>query len=140
MARPVPVPDALTAPYWEAASQHVLTAAQCSQCSAFAHPPDDVCRSCGTLDPGFAYVPVRGRGVIRSWTVVRRPLVPGFDDVAPFTLVDVELDEDPGLRVVGRLLRSGDGAPAPIGAAVAVAFEDIAPGVAIPAFTLAGAP
>jgi len=62
--------------------------------------------------------------------------VPGFDDDLPFVLVDVELDEQPGVRLIGRLLDGVD-APLAIGARVAVAFEQPAADVAIPAWTLA---
>jgi len=73
--------------------------------------------------------------MVRSWTVVRQAFLPGFDDDLPFVLVDVELTEQPGLRLIGRLL---DGADAPLepGDAVRLAFEDVAPGVAVPAFEL----
>jgi uncharacterized protein len=50
-------------------------------------------------------------------------------------LVDVELDEQADLRTIGRLL-DGPDAPLTVGARVVVAFEDLAPGVAVPAFAL----
>jgi len=49
----------------------------------------------------------------------------------PFVLVDVELAEQPDLRMIGRLL---DDAMPGVGDAVRVAFEDVAEGVAVPAF------
>src|SRR5262249_25423973 len=109
--------------------------ARCGRCGRLTHPPDTVCPGCGSIEPDFTFRPVAGRGRIRSWTVVRRSLLPGFDADVPFTLVDVELDEQPELRFIGRLL-GGRGAPAAIGAVVRVAFEDVGPGVAVPAFTL----
>lgn len=133
--RPLPEPDEQTAPFWEAAADHVLTLALCARCGQFSLPPDVVCPHCGTTDPAFAFTPVSGRGMVRSWTVVRQAFLPGFDDDLPFVLVDVELTEQPGLRLIGRLL---DGADAPLepGDAVRLAFEDVAPGVAVPAFEL----
>lgn len=75
-----------------------------------------------------------GRGTVRSWTVVRQAFLPGFADDLPFVLVDVELVEQAELRLIGRLL---DGVvPLRINAPVVVGFEDLAPGVAIPAFEL----
>jgi uncharacterized OB-fold protein len=79
---------------------------------------------------------VSGGGTVRSWTVVRQALLPGFDDDLPFVLVDVELVEQADLRLIGRLL-DGVTADLHVGDAVVVGFEDIAPGVAIPAFELA---
>lgn len=129
------MPDERTAGFWEAAARHRLAIARCGQCGFFAHPPDAVCCACGSTEPQFAFEEVSGRGRIRSWTVVRQALLPGFADDVPFKLVDVELDEQPELRLVGRLT---DGLDAPIapGDRVAACFEDIAPGIAVPAFRL----
>ena len=134
MTRPLPVPDDVSAPFWEAAAGHVLTIARCSRCDTFAMPPDVVCAHCGSTDPGFTFAPVSGRGSVRSWTVMRQSFLPGFDDV-PFVLVDVELDDAPDVRLIGRLL-DGPDAPLQLAATVVVAWEDLAPGVAVPAFVL----
>jgi uncharacterized OB-fold protein len=134
-ARPVPVPDDRSGPYWEAAAEHVLAMARCSRCGTFSMPPDIVCSHCHSTEPDFTFVPVSGRGVVRSWTVMHQSFVPGFDDLVPFVIVDVELEEQVDLRTIGRLL-DGPDAPLSIGARVVVAFEDLAPGVSVPAFTL----
>jgi hypothetical protein len=134
-SRPLPVTDELSAPFWEAAASHELSLARCSRCGAFAHPPDVICPHCGSTDPGFEFQRVSGRGSLRSWTVVRQAFLPGFEADLPFVLVDVELALQPGLRLIGRLL-DGPDAPLVLGARVRVAFEDVATGVAIPAFAL----
>jgi uncharacterized OB-fold protein len=135
--RPIPVPDEESAPYWKAAAEHVLTAARCSVCQKFCLPPDVVCPHCRTTAPNFAFEPVSGRGAVRAWTVVRQSFLPGFDGDLPFVLVDVELDEQAELRLIGRLVDGVD-APLQIGSRVVPAFEDIADGVSIPAFALEG--
>jgi hypothetical protein len=131
--RLTPIPDERSAPFWNATSEHVLSVAQCGVCKKFAHPPDAVCPHCGSTDPSFVFTPVSGRGTVRSWTVVRRSFLPGFE--VPFLLVDVELDEQPELRLIGRLV-DGPDAQLQVGNAVHAVFEDIAPGVAVPAFAL----
>jgi uncharacterized OB-fold protein len=133
----LPVPDERSAPFWAAAARHVLTAARCSRCGSFAIPPEDTCPHCMTTDPAFVFEPVSGRGTVRSWTVVRQSFLSGFDRDVPFLLVDVELDEQRELRMIGRLL-DGPDAPVRPGARVTVAFEDVAAGVAVPAFVLGG--
>jgi uncharacterized OB-fold protein len=135
VSRPLPVPDELSAPYWEAAARHVLAVARCSRCRAWVMPPDLTCPSCLSTDPGFTFEPVSGRGTVRSWTVMRQSFLPVFADEVPFLLVDVELAESPDVRMIGRLL-DGPDAPVQLGSAVTVAFEDVAPGVAVPAFRL----
>ncbi|OBA90865.1 hypothetical protein A5662_22395 [Mycobacteriaceae bacterium 1482268.1] len=134
--RPVPVPDESSAPYWAAASRHILTVARCGRCGALTLPPDVVCMACGSTDPEYEFTPVSGRGVIKSWTVIRQSFLPGFD--LPFVLVDVELAEQADLRLIGRLL-DGVEANLRVGSAVRVAFEDVTAEIAVPAFELAGA-
>jgi uncharacterized OB-fold protein len=134
-SRPIPVPDDVSAPFWRSAAVHVLALARCAACRSFTHPPDAVCPHCGSTEPGWVFEPVSGRGTVRSWTVVRQSFLPGFDDDLPFVLVDVEVAEQPDLRLIGRLV-DGPDAPISLGADVRVAFEDIAEGVAVPAFTL----
>lgn len=135
--RILPVPDDRSAPFWEAAARHILTVARCTLCSNVTMPPGPVCPHCGTGDAAFEFVPVSGRGTVRSWTVVRQSFLPGFEELVPFPLVDVELAEHPELRLIGRLL-DGPDVPVRLGAAVTAAFEDLAPGVAVPAFVLDG--
>ncbi len=132
-ARPLPVPDEQSAPYWLAAAEHVLTVARCGRCDAATMPPDIVCPHCHSTDPEFRFVPVSGRGVVRSWTVIRQSFVPGFD--VPFVLVDVELTDAPTVRLIGRLLDGPDAALSQ-GDLVGVAFEDLDDGVSVPAFAL----
>lgn len=131
--RPVPVPDEQSREFWAAAAAHTLALARCTRCATFSHPPDAVCPHCGSTDPAFSFVPVDGSGSIRSWTVMRQSFLPGFD--VPFVLVDVELSAQADLRLIGRLV-DGPDAPLRLGAPVRLAFEDVAPGIAVPAFAL----
>jgi uncharacterized OB-fold protein len=129
--RILPVPDESSAPYWAAAAKHVLKLPRCAQCGAFSLPPDLTCPNCHTLEPGYRYEEVSGRGKVRTWTVVRHSFLQGFE--LPFMLVDVQLDDQPGVRMIGQLLDGAD-TPIQLGDAVEVAFEDLAPGVSVPAF------
>jgi uncharacterized OB-fold protein len=131
--RPLPEPDEQSAAYWLAAAEHVLTVARCSVCHEATMPPDPVCPHCFSVEPAFQFTPVSGRGQVCSWTVMRQAFVPGFEP--PFVLVDVQLDDAPSVRMIGRLL-DGVAAEIHIGDVVDVAFEDVASGVSVPAFTL----
>lgn len=74
-----------------------------------------------------------GRGAIRSWTIVRRSFLAGLP--APFVIVDVELDEQEDLRVIGRLVDGADAA-LELGARVETDFEDIDDDHTVPLFRL----
>jgi uncharacterized OB-fold protein len=136
-ARPRPVPEEQSAPYWDFAARGVLALARCGRCGRFAHPPDVVCPWCHHTDPGFVFEPVPGRGTVRSWTVVRQSFLPGFD--VPFVLVDVALalGADDDVRLIGRLV-DGPDAPLRIGVEVTATFERLDGAVAVPAFALVG--
>jgi uncharacterized OB-fold protein len=134
--RPVPVPDAVSGEFWAATAAHVLELARCARCANFVHPPETPCPNCRSTDPDFRFEQIDGSGTIRSWTVMRQSFLPGFD--VPFVLVDVELSAQAELRLIGRLI-DGPDTPLRQGAPVRMVYEDIAPGVSIPAFELQGA-
>jgi uncharacterized OB-fold protein len=136
--KPVPVPDESSEGYWSAAAQHVLALARCRHCGGFSMPPGAVCAVCTSTDPQFEFVPVSGRGRIRSWTVIHDSFLPGFEADLPFVIVDVEVDEQPELRMIGRLV-DGPDAVLHVGDAVDAVFEEVAPQVAVPAFALRAA-
>jgi uncharacterized OB-fold protein len=101
---PIPVPDELSAPFWEAAARHVLVIQRCDECSWFAYPPTDFCGNCLAVAGGFTWEPVSGAGQVRTWTIMRQAFLPGFDAELPYVVGDVELAEQAGLRMVARLV------------------------------------
>ena len=133
--KPLPVPDARSEGYWAAAAEGVLALPRCHVCRHYTLPPIAVCPHCGSTDPRFRAEPVDGAGTVRSWTVVRDAFLPGFADDVPYLLVDVELDAQPDLRMIGRLVDGPDTALA-LGARVAVTFDALADDVKVPAFVL----
>ena len=131
----MPVPDEVSAPFWEAAADGRLVLARCSRCETFVHPPEPVCPHCHHTDPRFAFEPAPTTGVVRSWTVIRQSFLPGFN--VPFTLLDVALDGLDDLRLIGRLAPEGREPPEHIGEPVHVVFEVPAGGgPAVPSFVL----
>lgn len=100
-------------------------------------PPGIVCVGCLNPEPVFTFSPVSGSGTIRSWTTILDSFLPGFKTDLPYRLVDVELDEQVELRMIGRLV---DGADVEIhlGDRVTVAFDQLTPEIAVPAFRLVG--
>ena len=87
--RPLPVADEVSAPYWAAAARHELHLARCAACEAFAVPPAPVCPHCHSTTPHYRFERVTGRGEVRSWTVVRRSFLLGFNELLPFVLVEL---------------------------------------------------
>jgi uncharacterized OB-fold protein len=127
--RPVPVPTALTEPFWAAANEGRLVIQRCTSCRCFHHPPQGICRSCLSTD--LEFVPVSGRGTVYSYSVVRDAQIPGFK--VPYVVASVRLEDAPEVFLLTNLpgvsveeVRSG--------LAVEVEFEEIANGIRIPQF------
>ena len=130
--RPHPVPDQLTEPFWAAAAEGRLIIQKCGSCGHYDHPPFPECTRCGSVDVGFEAV--SGRGTIFARTVVESPVVAGFDDEIPYTALVVELDEQEGLHMAGRLPGIVDDAR--IGRRVVASFDNRAGGFTLPQFDL----
>jgi uncharacterized protein len=83
-----------TAPYWEALTERSAPIAQhCTKCNRFQLYPSSICSHCQARTLEFA--PVDGRGVVMSWTHVRRPPNADFRDEVPYVIALVRLDEGP---------------------------------------------
>jgi len=130
---PLPQPDPDTAFFWEGAAQRKLMILRCDACGRYVHYPRPACNRCGatTLTP----TEVSGRGTVHSYTITHRS-VPGYE--APFAVVLVELEEQPGLRMVSQVT---DVEPdmIRIGMPVEVHFRPVAEDVWLPMFRKAPA-
>lgn len=132
--RPVPVPEELTRPYWDAAAADRLVLQRCQNCHRFQHPPTATCCHCQSADLGWAEA--RRTGRIKSMTVLQQDRVVGFEDVLPLAVVVVESDEQQGLYLIGNLPRD-EGSRARIGDPVVMFFEPVTDELKLPQWMLA---
>jgi uncharacterized OB-fold protein len=137
--RVVPIPDERSAPFWRSAADGVLAIQRCDHCGEYAHPPTVVCSACLSTQPSFHFEPVSGNGVVRTWIVVRTPFLPAYSADVPYVVVDVELAEQPNLRLLGRLVDGVD-AELRVGADVETVFAPVGVDVAVPQFRLTRPP
>ncbi|HVW32081.1 MAG TPA: OB-fold domain-containing protein [Acidimicrobiia bacterium] len=96
--RPV-VTDVDTGGFFAAAARDELAVCTCAQCGAVLHLPRAYCHHCGHW--GVTWRPVAGRGRLYSWTTVEHQVHPAFP--VPYTVVLVDLVDEPGVRLVGYL-------------------------------------
>ncbi|HXA28416.1 MAG TPA: OB-fold domain-containing protein [Candidatus Angelobacter sp.] len=135
--RPEPQVTPLTAPFWEATRAGLLALQRCTACGRFHHPPVPLCPECHSSS--FEATPVSGRGTVYEYTVMRQARVMGFEDLVPYACLVVEIDEQPGVFVVGNLV-DAPAADARVGMRVAVRFEPYGDeGLQLPQFAPAGA-
>jgi uncharacterized OB-fold protein len=145
----VPENDSEWAEYFRAVSQRRLVLRKCAACGLMRYPPTHACPWCTALE--WAWQEVSGRGTIYSYEIVVQAIQPGFREWAPYPVVVVELDEqrgqptaDEALRLVTNLTRP-DFTPereenVAIGRRVRALFQELAPGFALPQFTLSDEP
>ena len=98
--KPLPQPDALSGPYWEAAAEGRLLIQRCPACTRHQWYPRPLCLACGAREPDW--VEASGRGTVHTFSVVRRTPNREFADELPYVFAIVELEE--GVRMATRLV------------------------------------
>jgi uncharacterized OB-fold protein len=109
-----PYGDALTRPFWAAATERRLVMQCCTACGRFQFYPRPVCLGCRS--DRLEWREVSGRGTVYSATTVHLRYDPAFEP--PYTVAMVELDEGP------RLLTQIVDGEAPIGSRVMLVWHD----------------
>jgi hypothetical protein len=94
----------------------------CRDCAHAQHPPEDLCRACGSHDVGPRCS--EGRGRIESIAVVHQAVHPQLKPRVPYAVVLVSIDDAPGINLLGNVVNA---APSElcIGARVRVVFEEV---------------
>jgi uncharacterized OB-fold protein len=123
------VDDPTAAPFWRGAREGRLLLQTCGDCARPRFPPRPLCAACGS--PAVAWREAAGTGRIWSFVVVHGPTLPAFADLTPFPVAVVELDDAPGVRMVGDLVAAPGAnidsvAPDAIAVGMAVAVEFLA--------------
>lgn len=134
----VPGPtDAHAAAFWRWCASGELRVQRCRECGRRRFPPRPLCPSCRSFDHDWEQL--SGRGTVWSFVVAHPPLLPAYGEQAPYNVVVVELDEDPGLRMVGNVVTApGDRLDAvdphsiTVGDRVRVVFDPFDDDVAVP--------
>jgi uncharacterized OB-fold protein len=93
--RPLPSPNPLTAPYWQAAARGELQLPRCEACAKFHFYPRTACPHCGSQK--LAWQTVSSQGEVYSYTVVHRAPSKGFEALVPYVVAVIALDEGPHL-------------------------------------------
>jgi len=100
MPRKLPLITPDTAAFWMGGAQGRLMIHRCGHCTRWFHPPAPVCPHCGSLT--VAPQPVSGHGQVATFTINHQAWTPELTD--PYVVAIVELDEQPGLRLLSNLV------------------------------------
>ncbi len=135
MPKLIPVADDLSKPFWEAVNQKRLVVQNCTSCGTLQYPPKPKCQDCGSEH--LEWKETSGRGRILAFVVIEDSHMGRRVPDQPFNLALITLDEDPRINFFSNL----PGVPVrqvPVGAPVAVMFEEVAPGQLIHEWRLVG--
>jgi len=124
---PLPTVTRVTAPFWEACRRGVLQVQQCRHCGYATFPADVACNRCLSADLNWSVC--KGTGVVKSFSIVRRPAQPAFD--VPYIAAIVELDE--GWCLFTNLVRCAV-ENVSIGMRVRAEFVTMSPEITLPYF------
>ena len=134
--------------YFKHCAAHNFHLQRCDACGLVRYPPTTGCPWCA--HPKSTWVPVEAKGTVHSYTEVHHAIQPAFKQHTPYMVLLVDLDTQKGkpteheaLRVLANLTAT-DGKLAPadvvrrvgIGTRVRMVFSDVAPGLALPQWTL----
>lgn len=100
-AKPLPLPDEQSKPFFEAAMEGRLLLMKCRDCGQVRFPSRQHCDEC--LSPEFSWVEASGRGTVRTFGIMHQRYHPAFADELPYNIAIVELEEGPRLpaNIVG---------------------------------------
>jgi uncharacterized protein len=135
-AKPVPVPDEASAPFFAGALAGRLMLLRCRACGTFMSPTAYLrvpvrprCVRCFSADIGWA--PSSGRATLYSFAVMHQLYDPAFAAELPYNIAVVETEE--GVRLTSQVIDCPV-AELQIGMPLAATFERLTDDVAIPKF------
>ena len=130
MPRPIPVPDAISKPFWDACNERRLIIQVCTMCDRKQFPPEAECRECG-WQFHLEWLETSGRGTIVGYSITYDSRIMAWQEEQPFNNAVVALEEDPEINFFSNL----PGVPVvevPVGATVEVDFIEVSDDQLIP--------
>jgi acetyl-CoA acetyltransferase/uncharacterized OB-fold protein len=106
--------------YWKSGEDGKLRFQKCNDCAGLTYPPQQVCVHCRSLD--LAVTEVSGKARLIGFTFNQRFGMPGLP--APFTFVQVAIEEDDRVRLTSRLV-DAEHTDLTLGQQMRVQFEHI---------------
>jgi acetyl-CoA acetyltransferase/uncharacterized OB-fold protein len=104
--------------FWTSGADGMLRIQECQGCTSLIHPPQPICRYCGSHD--LKARPVSGQAVLSAFTVNQRFSIPGLP--APYVVAQVAIREDPRVRLTTNII-DADPEDLELGQLVEVVFE-----------------
>ncbi|OGA40398.1 MAG: hypothetical protein A3G24_12725 [Betaproteobacteria bacterium RIFCSPLOWO2_12_FULL_62_13] len=117
--RPLPKIEPTNERFWASVRNHRMELPQCTECRRFHWPARDRCPHC--LAIRLDWVSVAGTGFIYSYVVFHQLYHTAFEDMLPYNVAIIELDEGP--RLISSLVEPKEAIG--IGKRVRIQYEDL---------------
>jgi hypothetical protein len=132
--RPVPVPDEISAPFFDGAREGRLMLQHCTACDGWSFPVRERCPHCFAAKPEWRAA--SGKGTLYTFAIMHQVMNPGFAKDVPYNVSQIDLAE--GVRMVANVVGVPNDALR-VGMELEVFFDDVGDGVRVPKFRPAGA-
>ena len=133
MSKILPRSSDVSAPYWKGCKLGELRLQQCTACQNIQFYPRIMCSGCH--QQSLVWITASGRGVIASFTVVRRGVSEHYP--TPYIVALIDLEEGP--RMMSLIVDVDvETETVAVGKPVKVAFEAWSDEIAMPVFHMVG--
>jgi uncharacterized OB-fold protein len=133
-SKPIPVPDAISAPFFDGARDGRLMLQHCTGCDRWSFPVRERCPHC--FAARLTWRQASGRGTLYTFAIMHQVMNPGFASSVPYNVAQIDLAE--GVRMVSNVIGI-ENKDLRIGMALEAVFEDVGDTVRLPKFRPAGA-
>ena len=128
-ARPAPIPDEMSAPFFQGAREGKLMLQHCAGCDAWSFPVRERCPHCFAAK--LTWRQASGRGSLYTFTIMHQIMNPGFASAVPYNVAQIDLEE--GVRMISNVVGIDNNALIP-GMKLQAVFEEVGENVSIPKF------
>ncbi len=104
ISKPVPVPDEISAPFFDGAREGRLMLQHCTACDRWSFPVRERCPHC--FAARLEWRQASGRGSLYTFTIMHQVMNPGFASAVPYNVAQVDLVE--GVRMTSNVVGIGN--------------------------------
>jgi uncharacterized OB-fold protein len=125
---PLPEPESATADFWDGCAARELRIQRCVHCVTYQHPPAPICHNCQSFD--LSWEVSEGAGRVFSYIVVHHSVHPATDELVPYNVAVVKLDDCGGMLVTSNVVDCAN-EDLYVGMPVRVVWERVAPSLSL---------
>ena len=129
VSKPIPIPDEITAPFYDGARAGRLMLQHCTACDRWSFPVRERCPHC--FANKLEWRAASGRGTLYTFAIMHQVMNPGFAGAVPYNVSQIDLEE--GVRMISNVVGVANDA-LKIGMKLEAVFEDVGDGVSVPKF------